>query len=947
VPGVYRGKITGIGGTLVKDGSATLTLTGINNDYTGDTTILNGTLQLGDGSGSNGNIAGNVVNNAILAFETISPLPQTFANTITGSGMVTKLGTRMLILAGNNSYTGGTLISGGTVQLQSPNALGTGDLAITAGTLDLNGKTVSVGALSGSPGTQIISSGTNNLTVSPNAGVATTYDGTITTGVNDKLTFIHAGNGTTILSGANTMAAVWINAGTLGFSPLSLGSAGPINFGGGVLQYNAGNTADVSSRLVANQPVAIDTNGNNVAFGTPIRGIGGSLQKYGTGSLTLLGDNSYGAGSTVNAGMLLVNGTLSGTGVVNVNNSATLGGSGSIAGMVIVNSGGHINPAGVGIAGTLTGSGGLTAQAGSIFDFDLGTTSASDKIIVSRVDGLTLNGGTVNIANLSGFGAGTYTLMTYSGAIAGAGTGSLSLGALPAGYNGSLVASNTAIMLNVLHGTAVWNLATGGNWSVAGNWLSGWVPNGADGGAILGSTLSGSQTVTLDTAVTVGQLTIATTGGASYTISGSNGIPLTLQSADNATVNVLSGSHTVNADVVLASPAVISVTDSLTINGAISESGGARSLTKSGSGMLTLCGSNSYTGATTVSGGTLNLSGSGRLTGGPQYIGSMGNGTFAQTGGTNAISGDCYLGFDAASAGNYNLSGAARLTAGNQYVGYSGVGAFTQSGGTNAIASNLFLANASGAHGTYNLNGGLLLTGSVSHGAGTAAFNLGGGTLQAASSFTTTVPITLSGGNSTIDTASFDVTVSGNLAGSGSLTKAGLGTLALMGSNSYAGDTTVNAGMLTALALTGTDSTITVGGDVSLTATLAANYIHVHKLVIKPGSSVILGGVSAAAAAVEPSSDVASNSAVGSAGIAASTVPEPSAFALLGAGVIAALAYIILPNLRRGSSAVRLAALAGVPPRPERLPASARKPPVPRPVVGNESPSPRPGRDRR
>ena len=60
-----------------------------------------------------------------------------------------------------------------------------------------------------------------------------------------------------------------------------------------------------------------------------------------------------------------------------------------------------------------------------------------------------------------------------------------------------------------------------------------------------------------------------------------------------------------------------------------------------------------------------------------------------------------------------------------------------------------------GVSGTYTLNGGTLIVSAMSGGSGTAAFNFGGGTLQANGSFTTTLPMTLtgSGGNATVDTA--------------------------------------------------------------------------------------------------------------------------------------------------------------------------------------------------
>ena len=95
------------------------------------------------------------------------------------------------------------------------------------------------------------------------------------------------------------------------------------------------------------------------------------------------------------------------------------------------------------------------------------------------------------------------------------------------------------------------------------------------------------------------------------------------------------------------------------------------------------------------------------------------------------------------SNGNYSLSGGL-LSAQYETVAYAGTGTFSQSGGTNSV-STLSLATIAGAAGSYNLAGGLLNLSDLIDGAGgVATFNFSGGTFQAASSFSTNVPITLS-----------------------------------------------------------------------------------------------------------------------------------------------------------------------------------------------------------
>ncbi|WP_024141025.1 autotransporter-associated beta strand repeat-containing protein [Salmonella enterica] len=67
---------------------------------------------------------GDVTDNATLELNTSG----TFDNAISGSGQVVKSGDKMLTLSGANSYSGGTLISDGTLVASNVEALGTGDV---------------------------------------------------------------------------------------------------------------------------------------------------------------------------------------------------------------------------------------------------------------------------------------------------------------------------------------------------------------------------------------------------------------------------------------------------------------------------------------------------------------------------------------------------------------------------------------------------------------------------------------------------------------------------------------------------------------------------------------------------------------------------------------------------------------------------------------------------
>ncbi|MGF6221881.1 subtilase-type serine protease [Pseudomonas sp. F-14 TE3482] len=116
----------------------------------------------------------------------------------------------------------------------------------------------------------------------------------------------------------------------------------------------------------------------------------GSLIKSGAGRLMLTGDNTYRGPTTVNGGLLAVNGSL--TSAVTVNDSGTLGGNGRIAALT-ANAGGTVAPGNS--IGTLHVSGDVTFAAGSTYAVELSPTR-SDQIIAGGT--ATISGATVSLS---------------------------------------------------------------------------------------------------------------------------------------------------------------------------------------------------------------------------------------------------------------------------------------------------------------------------------------------------------------------------------------------------------------------------------------------------------------------------------------------------------------------------------------------------------------------
>jgi len=374
------------------------------------------------------------------------------------------------------------------------------------------------------------------------------------------------------------------------------------------------------------------------------------------------------------------------------------------------------------------------------------------------------------------------------------------------------------------------NSATGiGAYSLSGGYLA---VSGAQNAENVGQSGTGTFTQSGGTNAIGQYLDLGNTTGASGTYSLSAG-SLSVGYNENVgysgtgSFTQSGGTHTIANFLYLGYESGSSGTFNLSGNGSLSVAvnenvgySGTGSFTQSG-GSHTI-GGDLYLAATLGGSGTYSLSGNGALSlanSSYEYLGYAGTGTFTQSGGSNHCGILTIANSTSSSIGAYNLGGNGYLSANFEYLGWAGTGSFTQSAGTNAVGS-LILAQSASSTGSYNLNGGLLSLSSLSRGAGSATFNFSGGTFQAASTLSTSVPIVLStaGSNGVFDTEGNALTLSGPLSGAGGAEKIGTGTLTLMASNTYTGGTTISSGVLAAAnpSALGTGAVNLVGGTLQI-----------------------------------------------------------------------------------------------------------------------------------
>ena len=388
----FGGGIHGSGGLAIAGGSAMLT--GVNT-YSGATSIAGGARLALGGSGS---ILGSAVQDdgvldltaaagkvgikslagsgsVLLGGQglTLTQADGRFGGTLSGSGGVTIAGGKQA-LSGTNTYSGGTVVAkGATLRIDSDANLGA-----AGGRLTLDGGTLQTSTTMTSARAVTLTAQTGTFDTEGAASVVT-LDGNI--GGDGRL--VKEGAGTLVLAGdnaggqgsANKKGDGWTGGLTINDGLVKVTNAYGLGWGS-VLTFNAGTivaTVDIATGqdIRMGGKASIDTEANTVTTlaGNLLSAGSGydCFTKTGLGTLNVTGAANI-ASTCVMQGKLLANGTFSSK--VTVAQGATLGGSGTIKGDVLVR--GTLSPGNS--PGMLTADSNITMATGSTYKEDIGGT---------------------------------------------------------------------------------------------------------------------------------------------------------------------------------------------------------------------------------------------------------------------------------------------------------------------------------------------------------------------------------------------------------------------------------------------------------------------------------------------------------------------------------------------------------------------------------------------
>nr|WP_051917470.1 autotransporter-associated beta strand repeat-containing protein [Brucella anthropi] len=774
-----------LAGTFIKNGVLIVS----SDDNLGDT---NSDVQIEGGSTLRFKSAFSSSHNYVLgtgggSIETTGTNINKILTAVTGVGSLTKTGTGTLVFSGDNDYVGVTTISDGTLQIGDGGGTGS-----------------------------VVGDITNNARLAFNRNNAYAYNGLISgTG-----SVVQAGTGTTTLTGQNTYAGgTVVSAGVLQVSSdKNLGaSSGNLTIDGGTFANTAALTSARAVNVTANGG-SIRTDATLTLTGAFDGSPASDWHKTGTGLLVF--DSSatgdVGAGANVDAGKIVVEGSLDGS--FAVNSGATLEISGTQGGDVNVNAGGTLMGSGqvgqnvvVADNGNLQGKYGQTLQIGGNLALDANsqvnvTLGMPSQTALYDVQGNVTLAGSLNITDGGGFGPGLYRLIDYQGNLTDNG---MTIGTAPGGDPTRMwidtdeankqvnLMSSYGVRLNVWDGgNGAWNLVSDHSndvWTDNADNIKGPYDQGSF--AVFRGT---PGTVTISNAagnVTASGLNFATDG---YVLAGD---ALDLDNTDQPIINV--GDAT---DASKSMTATIAAT--LT---------GSKGINKTNYGTLVLTGANSYSGGTTVTGGVL-------------QIGDGGN--------TGSIKGDVAVSSSAYGDGTLAFNRSDDTEFDGNITG-DGKGGVVQKG----TGTTTFTGDNTFSGGLTVENGGVK-AGVAGHAFGTGTLKVKAGATADLGGFDTTVgglaafdasgttgdgDIALGSGKLTVE-QSFDSKFSGVISGAGDLTKSGTGTLTLNTAGTYTGATNVDGGTLKQGAAgvfnnassgytVGTDGTLDLGGfDTTLAA---------------------------------------------------------------------------------------------------------------------------------
>lgn len=358
----------------------------------------------------------------------------TFNDTSTaGSAAIANLATMAL----NDSASAGSA----TITNFGP----TGNLAFnnssTAGTANItNDSTLTFNNSSNAGSATIVNNQTATFNNSADAGSANITNNLTLTFNNsstaDSATITINGPGTTSFTGSSTGgdARFITNAGgTFDMSGLTDGG------------MTAGSIEGAGSYILGGNALTVGSNNLSTTVSGVISGVGGSLIKTGTGTLTLTNTETYTGATTIDAGALMVNGSIVASSGVTVNSGGTLEGAGTVS-STTVNSGATFMP-GNGTPGTsMTVSGSLAFMSGALYLVQVNPTTASFANVTAGTASLN---GTVDAVFASGtYMQKQYTILASTGGVNGTFT-SLSTTNLPANVTASLSYSPNDVFLNL------------------------------------------------------------------------------------------------------------------------------------------------------------------------------------------------------------------------------------------------------------------------------------------------------------------------------------------------------------------------------------------------------------------------------------------------------------------------------------------------------------------